>query len=108
MKVDLIQIYTIFDEIIEGVTNEELGVYWLRTTRPDSLVITLAFSTYEDTADVHVYIKEGTAIADISMEKCSEIRILDTEKKQLEIIHNHEGNRCFIDLHGDCILRYSE
>ncbi len=108
MKVDITQLLIIFDELLPFPTNEELGVYWFKAVRADGLRITLSFSVYECYAGVLVSENSNVAIASLHMEKCSEIRVLDEMKKNLEIIHGESPGRCFLQLTGDTILSYDE
>ena len=108
MKFDITQLLIVFDELLTPPTDEEQGVYWFRATRTDGLIVTLSFSIYEYYADALVCNNSDIAIASINMEKCSEIRVLDEEKKCLEIVHDGSQGRCFLALTGDSILSYSE
>jgi predicted small integral membrane protein len=108
MKVDITQLLTIFDKILTPPTDEELGVYWFEATRADGLIVTLLFSIYECYASVLIGNDADVGIASIRMKNCSEIKVLDEEKKSLEIIHNSFLGRCFLQLTGDSILNYDE
>jgi len=108
MKVDITQLLIVFDELLTPPTDEELGVYWFRATREDGLIVTLSFSVYECYASVLIDNHADVAIASVRMQKCSEIRILDEKKKNLEIIHDGQQGRCFLQLTGDSILSYDE
>ena len=108
MKANITDLLSIFDELDEFATNEELGVYWFRFTRADKLTISLSFSIYECYVDTLVYIRDQVTVSDINMKNCSEIRILDESKKCLEIIHDDNKGRCFLHLTGDSIVTYEE
>jgi len=108
MKANITDLLIIFDELDEFATNKELGIYWFRVVRTDGITISLSFSIYECYVDTLVYIKDQVTISDISMKNCSEIRILDEEKKCLEIIHEDQKGRCFLHLTGDNIVTYEE
>jgi hypothetical protein len=108
MKADIIQLLIIFDELLTPPTDEELGVYWFRATREDGLIVTLSFSIYECYASVRIRNDSDVAIARVHMKKCSEIRVLDEKKKNLEIIHDGQSGRCFLQLTDDSILSYDE
>ena len=108
MKVDITQLLIVFDKILTPPTDEELGVYWFEATRADGLIITLSFSIYECYASVLIGNVADVAIASVRMNKCSEIRVLDEKKKNLEIIHDGQSGRCFLQLTGDSILSYNE
>lgn len=107
MKVDITELLVVFDELLIPPTNEELGVYWFRAARTDDLKVSLSFSIYECYVDVLIY-SPGVTIASINMEKCSEIRVLDAEKKCLEIVHDGVPGRCFLHLTGEDVLSYEE
>ena len=108
MKFDITELLIVFDELLTPPTDEEQGVYWFRATREDGLIVTLSFSIYEHYASVLVCNNSDVAIANVHMEKCSEIRVLDTKKKNLEIIHDGQPGRCFLQLTGDSIVSYDE
>jgi malic enzyme len=108
MKVDITELLIFFDELLSPPTDEELGIYWFGKNRSDGLIITLSFSVYERYVGVLINNKSNVAIADIDMKNCSEIRVLDEEKKCLEIIHDDNKGRCFLHLTGDTIVTYEE
>ena len=108
MEFDIIELLIVFDELLTPPTDEEQGVYWFRATRKDGLIVTLSFSIYECYSGVLVRNDSGVAIARIHMKNCSEIRVLDEKKKNLEIIHEGQSGRCFLQLTGDSILSYDE
>ncbi len=107
MKVNIEEMLLFFDELLP-VTDEERGVYWLKTVRTDGLIITFAFSTLE--AYVHIIIHNTSKIdiAGMSLKNCSEIRVLDEKRKCLEILHSDERGRCFLSLLYGTILDYEE
>lgn len=107
MKADITELLLIFDELMPP-TNEELGIYWLKKIREDGLIITFAFSIYESYVDVIIHNKSRIDIASVSLKKCSEIRILDSNSKCLEVIHSNGNGRCFMSLSGSPILDYCE
>jgi len=108
MKVDITELLIIFDELLSPPTDKELGIYWFGKNRSDGLVVTLSFSIYEHYVGVLVNTKSDTSIAEVNMKNCSEIRVLDKEKKCLEIIHDDNKGRCFLHLTGDSIVTYEE
>jgi hypothetical protein len=108
MKLNITELLIVFDELLTPPTDEELGVYWFRATREDGLIVTLFFSIYECYVGILVCNSSDVAVASVDMEKCSEIRVLDEKKKNLEIIHDGPLGRCFLQLTGDSILNYTE
>lgn len=107
MKVDITQMLIIFDELLPA-TNEELGIYWFRTSRSDGVSITLAFSIYEEYVDIIIRSSLEIVAAGLNLKNCSELRILDEKKQCLEILHADENRRCFLSLQGDTVLEYTE
>ncbi len=107
MKIDITQLLSVFDDLLPA-TNEEQGVYWFKTLRADGVTVTLAFSIYESYVDIIIHSSIKTVAASLSLENCSDIRVLDEKKKCLEIVHNSESGRCFLALLGDSVLEYSE
>lgn len=107
MKVDIIKLLTIFDELMRPHTDEDNGIYWFRSTRPaDGIFITLIFSLYDGSVSVIISVND-IAVTSIEMKKCSEIHVLDQERKCLEIIHDNQIGRCFLALNGESILDYT-
>lgn len=107
MKVDMTQLYVVFDEQLSA-TDEEIGLYWLKATRADAISVILVFSIYENYVSVMIQNDKEIVLVSILMEDCSEIRILDEKKKCLEIVHTNNPRRCFISLLTDTIVNYSE
>ena|SRR3989338_2965276 len=105
MNIDITQLLAIFDELMIS-TDEEQGVYWFKTLRPDGLIITFAFSVHEEYVDIIIHNTFKIDIASLSLENCSSIRILDEKRKCLEILHGNGKGRCFLSLLGSPILEY--
>jgi hypothetical protein len=107
MNADITELLTIFDELMP-TTNQEQGIYWFKTFRPDGLIITFAFSVYEMYVDIIVHNISKIDIASLSLENCSDIKILDEKRKCLEILHDNGKSRCFLSLLGSPILEYKD
>lgn len=107
LKVDITDLLIIFDDLLKPPTEEELGVYWFGIKRAEGINITLLFSIYECWVSIIVS-TNGITTSSIDMKNCSEIRIIDQDKKCLEIIHSNEKGRCFLALTSDNILEYVE
>lgn len=108
MNVDITELLIIFDDLKSSSLEEEKGIYSFRTIRPDTLKITLSFSTHDNHVDVFVADSSDRDITRMKMKNCSDIRVLDQDKKHLEILHDENGGRCFLNLLGDSILDYVE
>jgi hypothetical protein len=107
MNIDITQLLTIFDELTPA-TDEEQGVYWFKTLRPDGLIITFAFSVNESYVDIIINNTSKIDIASLSLENCSEINVLDEKRKCLEILQKNGNRRCFLSLLGSPILEYKD
>ncbi len=106
MKADITELLTIFDELSPS-TEEERGYYWFITNRADGLKIDFTISLNKSTAWVCISQNE-TGIVDVAMTGCSLVRVLDVERKCLEVVHENSSARCFISLIGDSIVSYDE
>ncbi len=106
MKADITELLIFFDELMSH-TDEEKGIYWFKTNRADGFEITLVLSIYENHVGVIVRML-NQSIASLSLENCSEVRILDQERKCLEVLHEEKNGRCFLSLLEGTILTYEE
>lgn len=107
MKVDITQMLIIFDELLPA-TNEEQGIYWFKILRTDGLSVIIAFSIYEAYVDIFIHINNNVVTVSLSLENCSEIRVLDEQHKCLEILHAEKDGRCFLSLLAASVLEYDE
>lgn len=105
MKVNIGEMFLFFDEMMSP-TDEERHIYWLKTTRTDGLIITFIFSIFEASVDVIIRNTAKVDIAGVSLENCSEIRVLDEERKCLEVLCGDGKGRCFLSLLHGPILDY--
>ena len=65
MNIDITQLFTIFDELMPA-TDEEQGIYWFKTLRLDGLIITFAFSIYEEYVDIIIHNASKVDITSLS------------------------------------------
>jgi hypothetical protein len=105
IKFDLAELLLAFDEVLP-MTDEEKGIYWLRSTRPDSIIIILCFSVYEMSANVIVRCNPQVVCSSVEMARCTSIKVLEAEKRCLEIISEGTASnlRCVLCLTGENIL----
>lgn len=106
MKIDITQLLIVFDEQLP-LTNEEQKIYWFKSNRSDGTAISLGVSVYEASSVLSVYNSSGTLMASLHLSKCSEIRVLDENRKLLEILHGKEDGRCFLSLVEGSVLEYT-
>ena len=108
MDFDLSSLLVVFDELLP-LTDEEQKIYWLKFTRPDRITITLAFSVYERDANVIVRCNPAVACASIQITQCTAVRVLEIERKTLEVIGGNTDSfskRCFVSLLGDNMVEF--
>ena len=106
MKIDITGLLMFFDELMPS-TDEEQGYYWLKTKRSDGVTIILVFSIYECYVSVIIENASDVGFSRVRMTKCTEVNILDADRKCLEVIHRDGVGRCFLSLLGDSILDYT-
>lgn len=107
MKADITELLIFFDELMP-TTDEEQKIYWFKTTRKDQVMILFIVSIFEDSIGIIIQNNNGVCFSHLDLEKCSEVKIVDQEKKCLEVLHSSGNGRCFLSLLGDSIMSYSE
>ncbi len=107
MKVDITELFVFFDEVMPS-TDEEQKIYWLKTTREDQLTVICIISIFEESVAILIENEKETCISSVDFKNCPQIRILDQEKKCLEVLSSDGHGRCFLSLLGDSILSYNE
>lgn len=106
MKVDIIQLLSVFDEEMP-LTDEDRGHYWFKASCCNDAVLTVGISLYDAivTISVYAYSDLNTAITSFHLTNCKEINVLDLQKKHIEILHS-TSSRCFISLCKCPIIEY--
>ena len=107
MIIDINEMLLFFDTLLPA-TEEEQGIYWLATKREDGFHITFVFSIYENYVTIIIKNESELCIASMSLKNCTQIKILDQNKKCLEIVDVNGKRRCFLSLLGDSILDYND
>jgi len=110
MDFDLSSLRVVFDELLP-LTDEEQKIYWFKFTRSDSITISLVFSVYEGEVHVIVRCNSEVACASIKITQCTAVRVLEIEKKSLEVISGNADSlskHCFISLLGDAIVEFED
>jgi hypothetical protein len=107
VKVDITELLIFFDEVMPS-TDEEQKVYWFRTTREDQTLIIFVISIFEESVGIIIKNSSGVCFSHLDFENCSEIKVLDQERKCLEVLSSDGHGRCFLSLLGDSILSYNE
>lgn len=105
MKYDITDLLIFFDELMPS-TDEEQKVYWLKSKRQDKITIIFIVSVFEESVSIMLENEYGVALASVDIENCSEIKVLDQDKKCLEVLSSN--GRCFLSLLEGSILSYVE
>jgi hypothetical protein len=106
IEFDITELLIIFDEL-GAATNEELQYYWLNYSRPDEIKITLTLSKWEQNGVISITKDNNICFSRISYKDCNIIKVLDEEKKCLEVLCGEKESptlRIFISLEGDNII----
>lgn len=107
MDVNLTDLLIFFDEQLP-ISDEEQRYYWFRSVRADGVSVDMSISLYDHHVTVGVDHGQGVGLVTLFMKDCSQIRVLDQQRKCLEIIHEGGGGRCFLALSGSPIVEYTE
>ena len=105
MKCDITDLLTFFDELMPS-TDEEQKVYWFKSTRPEQITVIFIVSIFEESISIMLENENEIALSSIDLENCSEINVLDQEKKCLEVLN--PNGRCFLSLLDGAIFTYTE
>ncbi|MAR66783.1 MAG: hypothetical protein CL833_05975 [Crocinitomicaceae bacterium] len=105
MKCDITDLLTFFDELMPS-TDEEQKVYWFKSSKKDGTIIIFVVSLFEESIGVIIKSENGVCFSHIDLEKCSEINVLDQEKKCLEVLN--PNGRCFLSLLDGAVFTYTE
>ena len=100
----------VFDELLPP-TNEQLKQYWFHATRADGISVTLVVDDLQGLATVIVRSSPNVAEADVALSSCSSVRVLDTERRVVEIVSepvDGHGTRCVLALSAGTILQCRE
>lgn len=94
-----------FDELIPG-TDEEQKIYWFKSIKQDQTVIIFVISIFEKSVGIIIKNDSGTCFSNVDLENCLQIKVLDQDKKCLEVLSSN--GRCFLSLLTGSILNYAE
>lgn len=89
------------------LSRPELLDYWFRYHRTDGISVTLSLSGYERSVAVIVRCSDQVAASSIRIDHCQYVRVLEADRKTLEIVSPEQRMRCFIALAGDSIVDVS-
>lgn len=104
MNIDITELLIFFDELMPS-TNEAQEYYWFKTTRKDGITIIFIIDIREKKIDIIIK-SQSVDISGIGLKNCYKVKILDKEKKCLEVLNNN--GRLFLSLLSSSILDYNE
>ncbi len=103
LEVDLDAMVEVFGEPNARHSHPDRGDYWFEYRRPDGVVVRFVLGVFD--RKVVVGIDYGTAATtSLSLEKCDHVRVLEPEKRTLEVVATELSIRCFISLDGVNVL----
>jgi hypothetical protein len=105
MNFDLTDLLILFDEL-DHSSEEELGYFWLKYSKENEFKISLIISKPEAKAILSVETMISNCSASLCLNNCNKIRVLDFEKKCLEIWHDLESSRCFLSFSNEVLMEY--
>ncbi len=106
IKFDVADLLLVFDELLR-MSDEERGIYWFKSTRPDGISITLSLSSYEFSANIIVRCNANVVCSSVAIKDCTLVRVLEPQTKCLEIIAsdiNSPKMRCLLCIASNNIL----
>jgi hypothetical protein len=89
------------------ISNPDVLDFWFRYRRSDGSSITLSISGYERSVAVIVRCSEEGATTAVQIDRCDSVRVLEPERKTLEIVGQSPPLRCFMALDGEATLDLS-
>jgi hypothetical protein len=107
MDFNITDLLILFDEL-DNLTNEELGEFWFRSYAVKEFIVTLIIYKHDLNTSVIVKTIDNFEVASVDLINCNKIRVLDFDRKCLEILHNSETGRCFISLLEGPIMSYDD
>jgi hypothetical protein len=84
----LAELLVVFDELLPA-TDEAQKVYWFSATRPDGYSVILVVSARVGSVSVIVRASPELAVAYVALHNCISIRILDKERRVLDVVCDH-------------------
>jgi len=106
IEANLTDLLIVFDDLLPG-TDEDKGVFLFVYRRPDTYEVRVNASLKSGYCAVSLYDAKKNCLSATSINPCRTIRVLDVERKCLEIVGGVSQNwivRCLINLTGDVIL----
>jgi len=86
MKVNISDLESALGPVTDD-TLEEMGMYSFQSVRQDGYVIFVSIRTHDERLSVSILNSSDHGVAAYTINHCSEIRLIDRDKKLLEVLH---------------------
>jgi hypothetical protein len=109
-KALITELLVVFDELLPS-TDESLMVYWFSATRADGYSVVFIVNGLDDSVAIIVRRGSNLAVAHISVHRCASVRILDPQRRILEVISDYGSGwlrRCVIAIDAETIIECSD
>jgi hypothetical protein len=103
LQFDLGELVELFGEPLP-LSNPDVLDFWFRYRRPDGASVTLSLSGYERSVAIIVRCSDEVACSSVRIDRCEQVRVLEPERKTLEVVSSDPPLRCFVALDGESIL----
>ncbi len=103
VEFDLDAVVEVFGEPNARHSHPDRGDYWFDYRRPDGVAVRLILDVFD--RKVMIGVDYGaTASTSLHLEKCDWVRVLEVERRTVEVVSAEYSIRCFIALDGRSIM----
>jgi hypothetical protein len=89
------------------VSDQDRKIFWFEHRRSDGIEITLSLSVYERKVGVIVELERDRASSGVHLTECSSVRVLDSDRKIIEVVSETRAVRCVLAVEANTILDLS-
>jgi hypothetical protein len=103
VEFDLDAMVEVFGEPNERHSHPDRGDYWFDYRRPDGVAVRLILGVFD--RKVIIGIDYGaTATTSLHLKKCDRVRVLEVERRTVEVVSAEYSIRCFLSLDGETLM----
>jgi len=103
LEVDLDALLEVFGEPNGQLSHPDRGDYWFDYLRSDGVSIRLIFGLIDRRVAVGTGYG-GTASTSVKLQNCDRVRVLEPERRTIEIVSCEPPLRCFLSLDGETLM----
>lgn len=103
MELDFDAMVEVFGEPNERRSHPDRHDYWFDYRRTDGVAVQLIVNAFECRAIVGVDYG-GTAGTSLVVDKCDRVRVLEAERRTIEVVSTEYSLRCFLSLDGETLM----